>query len=288
VENYKNEQKNAPEPTWSQEGTPAKVSLTASQTIIPSCKGTDDAQLLVRILDANDQHISNSLPVTLTIVSGPGEFPTGRTITFTPQTETNYKVASSDEKCDIRIMDGQAAIAFRSYHAGETIIKATSEGLEPTTISIHTLGTPEWREGIDTPVADRPYRRYNKELTKKNQFAMTLADQRPTWTSSEAKGHEKTKANDGQPTTSWKPSNNNSSPWWMVSLEAQYTVSHIEITFPTDDAYQYVVEVAQTNGNWTQVIDQSKSTSTEKKRQAIGLFGENISYVRIKFTSKIA
>lgn len=287
VENY-TKGNTTTQPEWPQEGVPAKLSLTANQTTIPSCNGTDDAQLLIHILDAAGKHISNSLPVTLTIVSGPGEFPTGRTITFTPQTETNYKVDSRDERCDIRIMDGQAAIAFRSYHGGETVIRATSEGLQPATITIRTLGTPEWNEDIDTPVADRPYHRYNKEQTKQSQAVNTLADQRPTWASSEAKGHDKVKANDGQASTSWKPASNDTEQWWMVSLEAQYTVSSIELTFPTADTYRYVVEVAQTSGNWVPVIDESKSTSTDKVRQATGQFGDNISYVRIRFTGKPA
>ena len=289
VENYKKGQRNAPEPEWPQEGIPAKLSLTASQTTIPNCNGTDDAQLLVQIHGADGKRVSNSVPVTLTIVSGPGEFPTGRTITFTPQTESNYKVASRDEQCDIRIMDGQAAIAFRSYHAGETVIKASAEGLESALLTIRTLGAPQWREGIDKPVADRPYKRYNKEMAKRAQSVMTLADVRPAWASSEANGHDKTKANDGRTNTSWKPANNGSEHWWMVSLEAQYTVSNIELTFPTDDAYQYVVEVAQTNnGKWTPVIDESKSTSTNKVRKYSGKYGENISFVRVRFTGKHA
>ena len=186
-------------------------------------------------------------------------------------------------------MDGQAAIAFRSYHAGETVIKASAEDLESALLTIRTLGAPQWREGIDKPVADRPYKRYNKELAKRAQSVMTLADVRPTWASSEANGHDKTKANDGRANTSWKPANNGSEHWWMVSLEAQYTVSNIELTFPTDDAYQYVVEVAQTNnGKWTPVIDESKSTSTNKVRKYSGQYGENISFVRVRFTGKHA
>ena len=160
--------------------------------------------------------------------------------------------------------------------------------MQPATITIRTLGTPEWNEDIDTPVADRPYHRYNKEQTKQSQAVNTLADQRPTWASSEAKGHDKVKANDGQASTSWKPASNDTEQWWMVSLEAQYTVSSIELTFPTADTYRYVVEVAQTSGNWVPVIDESKSTSTDKVRQATGQFGDNISYVRIRFTGKPA
>ena len=66
--------------------------------------------------------ISNSPPVELSIVKGPGEFPTGP--------------ASLRHKSDIRILDGQAAITFRSDYAGETVIRATSPGLKPAEITL--------------------------------------------------------------------------------------------------------------------------------------------------------
>lgn len=288
VEAYKKGNKNPQQPEWPTEGIPAKLGITASQTTIPSCNGTDDAHLLVQILDANGKHISNSQPVTLTIISGPGEFPTGRSITFTPPTAKHYKEVSRDEACDIRIMDGQAAISFRSYHAGHTVIEATSEGLEPARIELHTLGSPEWREGIDQPVQDRPYKRYSRETSAKKASVKTLAEQRPTWSSSAMSGYDKTKANDGDVSSSWKPANNDTERWWMVSLEAQYTINSIELTFPTNGIYQYIVEVAQSNENWVKVIDKTDSNSTDKTHIAEGEFGKNISYVRVRFTSKMA
>ena len=61
--------------------------------------GTDDVQLTVTVLDAQGKEISNSPEVTLKLVAGPGEFPTGTSITF-------------KQDSDIRIQDGKAAIAF--------------------------------------------------------------------------------------------------------------------------------------------------------------------------------
>jgi beta-galactosidase len=76
----------------------------------------------------------HSLEVTLQIVSGPGEFPTGSSITF-----------SNDS--DIYIRDGKAAIEFRSYFGGKTLIKAISRGLQSDSIIIETKGFPFYIEG---------------------------------------------------------------------------------------------------------------------------------------------
>lgn len=288
VEAYKKGRRNPTEPSWPKAGKAAKLGLSASQTTIPSCDGTDDAQILVKILNAAGKPISNSQPVTLRIVSGPGEFPTGRSITFTPPTVTKSTEVSANPQCDIRIMDGQAAIAFRSYYAGETVIEATSEGLESDQITIRTLGNPAWREGIDKPVADRPYKRYSAADVNIATSVMTLAEQRPTWSSSDMAGTNKINANDGNASTVWKPAADDGERWWMVSLEAQYTVNRIELTFPGKGKYCYFIEVAKTPGEWTKVIDQTETTLTDQTRMSVGKFGEDISFVRVTFTSALA
>ena len=299
VEAYKKGNRNPVEPVWPRECIPARLGLRASQQTIPCTDGTDDAQIIVQILDANGRHISNSQPVTLTIVSGPGEFPTGRSITFTSPTASHWKEMSADPKCDIRIMDGEAAIAFRSYHGGSSVIRATSDGLEPAQIVIQTKGEPQWREGIDRPVPNRPYRRYyphNLEdaLEWRTWMGadlgplMTLADQRPTWSSSVFSGSNKVYANDGDESTAWKPAANDPHPWLYVSLEFQYSISCIDLIFPEEANYQYIVEVGKTVSDWTTVIDKSSTTEVTDHQTFEGDFGHDITYVRIRFTGKRA
>ena len=58
------------------------------------------------VVDQDGKETSHCPPVTLAIESGPGEFPTGPSITFAPDS-------------DIAIRDGKAAMEFRSYHAGQ-------------------------------------------------------------------------------------------------------------------------------------------------------------------------
>jgi len=149
---YRNAYASVPPPTWPTSGTPAALQLTADKTSLSAVDGTDDAQLTVTVLDSKGNAINNNVVVTLTITSGPGEFPTGTSITFTPE--------SSSDQSDIAIADGKAAIEFRSYYAGTSVITATSSGLTPATITITSNGSPAWVAGVTLPTAARPYTRY--------------------------------------------------------------------------------------------------------------------------------
>jgi hypothetical protein len=149
---YRNAYANVPPPTWPVSGTPAALQLEADKTSLSAVDGTDDVQLIVTVLDSKGTPISNNVPVTLSITSGPGEFPTGTSITFTPP--------GSSDQSDIAILEGKAAIEFRSYYAGTTVIKATSPGLTAATVTITSQGSPAWVEGVTPPTPARPYTRY--------------------------------------------------------------------------------------------------------------------------------
>ncbi len=112
-----------PPPAWPVEGTPAKLKLTADQTVITD-DGRNDTWLLVQVQDKDGRWLSNSPPITLTDKSGRGLFPTGNSITFTP---------GAVEK---GVIEGLAAIEYRSYKAGKAVIEATSPGLAPASITI--------------------------------------------------------------------------------------------------------------------------------------------------------
>ena len=130
---------------------PAGLKLTSDKTTLRSADGTDDAQLIVGVVDESGKALSNSPTVTLTVESGPGEFPTGPSITFAPDS-------------DIAIRDGLAAIEFRSYYAGKTRIRATSPGLKDAAIEITSLGSPRFIAGKTPPVAPRPYLRFTANV----------------------------------------------------------------------------------------------------------------------------
>jgi len=146
---YRNAYAKVAPPTWPAAGTPAGLKLTSSTTTLSAVDGTEDAWLLVTVVDASGKAISNNVPVTLTLKSGPGEFPTGPSITFTPP--------GGGTASDISIRDGQAAIEFRTYYAGTSVIEASSPGLTSASVSITSQGSPAWVEGTTPRVAPRPY-----------------------------------------------------------------------------------------------------------------------------------
>ncbi len=146
---YRNAYAKVAPPAFPAAGTPAGLTLTSSTTTLSSVDGTQDAWLLVTVVDASGKPINNNVTVTLNIKSGPGEFPTGPNITFTPP--------GGGSASDIAIRDGQAAIEFRTYYSGTSVIEATSPGLTTGTVTITSQGTPVWIEGTTPRVQPRPY-----------------------------------------------------------------------------------------------------------------------------------
>ena len=180
---YRNEYKKIPPPEWPADGVPAGLKLTADRSTLQHADGTDDSLLTVTVVDAAGKAISNCPPVTLTIESGPGEFPTGPSITFAPDS-------------DIAIRDGQAAISFRSYHAGKSVIRATSPGLKDAVVEITSSGAPPFITGQTPPVKPRPYVSFTSK--PKEQAPSRFGRETPTRASSESPDHSGRLANDGK------------------------------------------------------------------------------------------
>jgi len=273
---YRNTYAKVGPPTWPTSGTPAALQLTADKTSLAAVDGTDDTQLTVTVVDSKGTAITNNVPVTLSVSSGPGEFPTGTSITFTP--------TGGGDQSDIAILDGKAAIEFRSYYSGMSVIKATSPNLTAATITITSQGSPAWVEGVTKPTAARPYTRYTGSAS--TSTSQTLALNRPTNASSNA--GTASLGNDGDSTTSWQAASTDANPWWSVSLESSYTVSSVQLTFPTAGNYRYTIDVSPDGTQWTTKVDQSQTTSTEQTRTATASFGSGVGSVRVSFTGQPA
>ena len=202
-------------------GKATRLVLTAEKTILAACDGTDDTQLIVRLEDDEGRLIDEPRAVTLTVLKGPGEFPTGRSITFAP-------------KGDIDLRAGLAAIELRANFAGETIIQATSEGLKPVELRIlskaGTCTDPDvqWVEGKSARTPDRPYKgRYRRNKTASTSAeAINLALNRPCLASSNVA--QANRASDGDEKTAWKPAANDNNPWFIQDLEFSFPVKKIE------------------------------------------------------------
>ena len=146
---YRNTYAKVAPPTWPTTGTAVGLKLTASTTTLTAVDGTQDVWLLVTVVDSSGKPISNNVTVTLTVTSGPGEFPTGPSITFT--------AGSAKPASDIAILDGQAAIEFRTYYSGTSVITATSPGLTSDSVTITSQGSPAYVPGQTPPADSRPY-----------------------------------------------------------------------------------------------------------------------------------
>lgn len=266
---YRNEYLHIPPPAWPSNGVPSALKLTADQTKLQSVDGTDDAQIIVTVVDKNGNALNNCPPVTLAIESGPGEFPTGPSITFAPNS-------------DITIRDGQAAMEFRSYHAGKTVIRATSPGLKDATIQITSRGEPKFIAGKTPAVQPRPYVRFTE--TAANGPLMTFGLANPTRVSSEAAGHSGRLANDGNAATFWQAETTDTNAWLCIDLERIVTVSTVKLSFPFDGNWRYRVEISDDgNSGWKVVSDQTHNASSVKTQTLSGVNSARGRFLRVAF-----
>jgi hypothetical protein len=249
---YRNEYRHIPPPAWPGSGVPIALKLKADQPSLKSADGTDDAQIVVSVVDRNGATLTNCPPVTLAVESGPGEFPTGPSITFAPDS-------------DITIRDGMAAIEFRSYFAGETTIRATSPGLQSDSIQIATLAGPKFIPGQTPPVKSRPYVRFTG--AGKDGLPVVWGQDNPTLASSEAPDHAAILANDNNPATYWQAASGDSNAWWRVDLERLVNVNFVRLSFPSDGNWRYRVDVSNDGiHDWRLLADESQTTNNRRDR----------------------
>jgi hypothetical protein len=189
----------------------------------------------------------------LTIESGPGEFPTGPSITFAADSE-------------IAIREGKAAIAFHSHYAGRTLVRATSPGLKDATVELLCKGGPEFVPGKTPSVPERPYR--NLGGTMLSETTVTLGVENPTRSSSEAANHSGRLANDGNPATFWQAVANDSAANLRVDLERICVINSTKLTFPSPGNWRYKIEVSMDGStDWKLVADLSESTAEGAARE---------------------
>lgn len=268
---YRNEYAGVNPPEWSKEGIPAQLKLETSQTTSVLADGTDDVHLLVSVLDADGHLLSNSPKVQLKLISGPGEFPTGTSILFEPDS-------------DIRIMDGQAAIAFRSYYAGKAIIEATSAGLKSARVVITFNGAPTYKQGVTPTVKERPYIRF--EQKKDEETIQTFGPNNPTFASSQRNRQVAGLAADGDIKTFWQAADKDMSPKWTLDTEKGLALRKISVHFPKADVYQYNIQVSNDQKSWTTVMDKLNSKITEQATEISFTAQQksvNARFVRITF-----
>jgi hypothetical protein len=269
---YRDHHLHIPPPQWPAQGKPARLALTADKMTIQGTNAQDDVHLLVTVTDASGKPLSNSPPVVFTIVSGPGEFPTGRTITF-------------DEGSDNPIRDGQAAIEFRSYSGGKSVIRATSPGLQDGLLTITTVGEPQFVEGTTPLVEDRPYVPFSSKNADQESGDANVAANRPTVASSEAPGHNGSNVLDGNSATFWSAADDRPGAWWTADLEQLHTLKSVQTTFPAAGDCRYRIEGSVDGTSWTLLVDNTNTKSNDQVRKDNISGDPHFQFVRITLTA---
>ena len=266
---YQQEYMGLEPPVAAQDGVPARLALTASKTQGIRADGTDDAHLLVTVVDSMGNPLSNCPDVTLRIVSGPGRFPTGSAITF-----------SKDS--DIVILDGKAAITIRSYYAGETIVEASSIGLPTSRIALSFVGAPLFEEGISVQSNEHPYRRFVASM--QDHSVLVLGKGNPTFASSMQSGYTSPQATDGDIATYWVPEPTDPSPVLRLDMERCVYIHRVHLVFPEQQPYHYVVEGSLDGESWF-VLHDMKANATAIDKQDIGIQDSHIltRFIRLRF-----
>ncbi|MGD0797929.1 MAG: glycoside hydrolase family 2 TIM barrel-domain containing protein [Acidobacteriaceae bacterium] len=247
---YRNSLAGIPPPAWPQEGKAAALTLTSSAPAIEHADGTDDVQLVVTVVDKDGKPLSNTPDVTLQVVSGPGVFPTGKSILF-------------HNGSDIPILDGQAAIEFRSYYAGTTTIRATSPGLKPAQLTIISKGAPQYVAGKTPEFLPAPYVRFVGRTQADVDEVANITLDRPTNASSMAAGHQSRLATDGDAETYWAAAPDATGPqWWESDFEGLYDISAVTVRFAGTGTYGYQVQTSTDDRmTWKTVVTGSAGAS---------------------------
>jgi beta-galactosidase len=248
---YRNEYRKIAPPKWPENGLPVQLKLEVTKVKNIRIDGTEDVKIIVTVLDAAGNEINNSPSVKLKLISGPGEFPTGTSITF-------------DKNSDIRIAEGKAAITFRSYYSGTSVIEATSPGLKSARIIISFTGNSRYINGKTPAVREHPYIRFMSN--KSEQIVQTFGENNPTFASSQQENKTAGLAADGLDNTYWQASDSDVAPFWILDTEKGLLLRQIYIKFPQKGIYRYTVETSEDEKQWINVLDEQKNMKKESER----------------------
>ena len=255
-------------PEFSQAGTGTRLELTASDDTITN-DGKTDAQLIVTVRDDEGHWINQSPTVELEVLSGPGVFPTGKTMTLTGGNT---------------MRDGKGSIDFHSWYSGTTVIRASAPGLEAAEITL----TVEDVTGDETGPEPEKFLVEEKSDTagEKLPDAGTYGGgnfiaTRPTGASSGTATAPL--ATDGDPDTAWVAEQAGPNQYWRVFTEAAALIYKVRVEFPQGTLLPYTIETSNDlNGPWTQQVAYTAET-VEHRPYEDDLGGVYASYVRISF-----
>lgn len=194
------------------EGVPAALRLMPDRESVSS-DGTEDVHVVVAVVDAQGRRVNADPDILLEVVSGGGIFPTGKAFLFSARKGN--------------LAEGMGAIEFRSYYAGDTVIRAGARGLEGAEITVHVSGEDVWvDEKINLPhpppfVTGTPIREQTSDIGKN----------RPVFCSSGSEENPARNVTDGDYGTCWKPCADTFGEWVLVDLEGTKEVREVCVVF---------------------------------------------------------
>ncbi|ASA23481.1 glycoside hydrolase family 2 protein [Paenibacillus donghaensis] len=227
---YRNELLGIAPPPKKKEGLPYALKLTSDKKVIRT-DGTDDAYIIVELLNEQEERICNTLEITLEIIEGGAVFPTGRTLKLSPENGS--------------FLDGAGAIELRSYYAGNIQIEARAEGVQSAIIEVMADGETEWLgQKINIQVGPPEVERIPGGGEGSN-----IAKSRPVFCSSFDPENPAMNVTDGCEGTYWRSKQSAPGEWIMVDLEGrkntekalvvfeELSQEDIEISFSYDGKY---------------------------------------------------
>jgi hypothetical protein len=141
--------------------------------------------------------------------------------------------------------------------------------LADATLAITTTGEPRFVPGKTPLVAERPYVRFVRTDALQASGGQDIALNRPTGASSEAPGHDGSRAVDGNPTSYWSANDTKAGAWWQVDLEEPHTVTSVITTFPAAGNYRYRIEGSPDGRDWSLLVDQTQTESVAITREFV-------------------
>ena len=112
-----------------------------------------------------------------------------------------------------------------------------------------------------------------------------VAREKAAFASSCATDSEAIFGNDGNPGRSWKPLENDDTPYWYVDMESKYIISTIEISWNENENHSFSIELSDDGINWTEVVTYVSEDNELGTKLSINGTGR---FVRISFKEKTA
>lgn len=262
---YRKELRGIEPPVPRTPGIPAALVLEADKDTI-SADGTDDAFLTVSLVDKDRRIISNRIDVQLTVTDGAGYFPTGPSMSFSPDTDS--------------FLDGQCAVEFRTYYNGINKITAAADGVQSAEIVITGINGGTWHDRVRRWQKGPPY------LTSmpKPEPGTLLSSHKPVFCSSFRKNHPSGNLTDPDTGLTWLPETDGNGEWITVDLEGSRKAGCIIIRFEEQLAVPFAVSISTDRETFTDIED--LHVSEDKKTVTSYLSACPLRYVKVSFPGK--